>query len=80
MRVSKLEGNYRVSDVSGQPYDGCGGEIIFALWRDDTFQERLDDTGWVPWQAHWLIGGSIAAVEQHEEEINFKYKGRPRLA
>lgn len=52
------------------------GRIIFALWRDDTFTERLTDTGWVNWRAYSLIGSSTAGVNMQDDQIKSGYGNR----
>jgi hypothetical protein len=52
------------------------GKIMFALWRDDTFTERLADTGWVNWKAYWLIGSSTAGLDMQDERIKQEYGNR----
>jgi hypothetical protein len=52
------------------------GKIIFALWRNDKFTERLFDTGWVEWTALWLIGSSTAGLNMQDEQIKRKYGHR----
>lgn len=51
------------------------GRIIFALWRDDKFRERLADTSWVNWDAYWLIGSSTAGMDMQDERIKNEYGG-----
>ena len=41
---------------TGNPQEGWNGQIIFALWPDEQFAQRLADTGWQSWEAGWLIG------------------------
>ena len=36
---------------TGNPQEGWNGQIIFALWPDEQFSQRLADTGWQNWQA-----------------------------
>lgn len=57
-------------------FSGVQGQIRFKLWRDDSFAECLSDTGWVPWTAPWLRGGSTAGLDMQEEQMRDKYKGR----
>jgi hypothetical protein len=59
-------------------YPGLGwqGQVIFALWTDSNFRERLADTGWVHWHAPWLIGHSTAGLQAVEEEIDSIYGER----
>jgi len=57
-------------------FDGWSGSIIFALWRDHSFRERIVDTGWHDWSAPWLIGASIAGVEENERLIQDRYAAR----
>jgi hypothetical protein len=52
------------------------GVIKFALWKDDTFTNRLADTDWTPWKAYWLIGSSAAGLNLQDERINEKYGNR----
>jgi hypothetical protein len=52
------------------------GKIMFALWRNDTFTERLSDTGWVNWEAYWLIGSSTAGLDMQDERIKREYGSR----
>lgn len=65
----------------GNPHYGCDwcGHVIFALYRDETFSERLTDTGWIPWTAPWLIGGSTAGLDIQDEEIESKYGYRKHV-
>jgi hypothetical protein len=58
------------------PFSSVRGEIIFALWRDNSFTERLCDTGWIRWTAPWLRGASAAGLDMQEAEIQSKYKDR----
>jgi hypothetical protein len=53
-----------------------GGQAIFALWSDDSFSNRLADTGWVAWQALWMIGGSITSLDRLDEVLHSRYKDR----
>lgn len=55
------------------------GKVIFALWRDDTFEERLADTRWVEWSAKWLVGSSTAGLDMQDEAIERKYANRLRV-
>jgi hypothetical protein len=52
------------------------GFIIFALWRDDSFKQRLADTGWVTWDAPFLIGSSTKSMDMQDENIRNKYESR----
>jgi hypothetical protein len=52
------------------------GKIIFALYADDTFENRLTDTGWFDWTARWLIGSSTAGLDMQDDGINRKYGHR----
>lgn len=65
--------------VSTAREDGKAGLIMFALWRDASFQERLADTGWVTWEAPWLVGASTAGVEMREREMNERYGARQHV-
>lgn len=55
------------------------GHIIFALWEDTTFSKRLTDTGWVPWEAYGMIGGSSAGLDMQESLIGNKYADREKV-
>ena len=50
--------------------------VIFALWPDEQFSQRLVDTGWQSWQADWLIGSSTKALDYKDTYIEEKYKDR----
>jgi len=50
------------------------GDIIFALWANFSFTKSLADTGWVHWDAFWLIGSSLASLRAQEEDIGRKYE------
>jgi hypothetical protein len=52
------------------------GKIIFALYTDDTFENRLTDTGWVEWSAQWLIGSSTKGLDMQDDAIKRKYGKR----
>lgn len=54
---------------------GCSweGEIIFALWLNNSLSKRLADTGWVQWYIPWMIGASTAGLDMQDEEIKSKY-------
>jgi hypothetical protein len=52
------------------------GTIIFALWRNDSFTESLGDTGWIDWEAIWLIGSSTKSMDMQDEHIQRKYGTR----
>lgn len=52
------------------------GRIKFALWRDDTFTERLADTDWVRWETFYLIGTSTAGVNMSDDHIERNYGHR----
>lgn len=52
------------------------GRIIFALWRNDSFTERLTDTGWVNWHAQSLIGSSTAGLDMQDDRIKREYGKR----
>ncbi len=52
------------------------GKIIFALYRDDSHEERLADTEWTQWKAPFLIGYSTAGLDMEEEFIRKEYDGR----
>jgi hypothetical protein len=69
-------GERRFQDNPGVPMDGWSGRVIFAMYPDDTFSERLADTGWVPWSVYWLIGSSTAALDMQDQEIRAKYGNR----
>ena len=63
--------------ISTDPWDkSWSGQIIFALWQDDTFTKRLADTGWVNWEALWLIGSSTKGLDMQDEQIKSKSAGR----
>lgn len=55
------------------------GHIMFALWKDATFSQRLKDTGWVSWEAYGMIGGSTAGLDMQESLIGNKYAGRDEV-
>ena len=56
------------------------GQIIFALWEDETFNNRLADTGWVNWYSNNLFMSSTAYLDDRDEEtdhiIKTHYKNR----
>ncbi len=52
------------------------GDVIFALWADERFTERLCDTGWQPWAIPWVLNGHTAITETQEEQMRFKYARR----
>jgi len=64
---------------SGSMYDGWHGQVIFALYSDDSFTSRLADTGWVNWSAPWLIGASVAGLEMQDEALEAKYGKRRQV-
>lgn len=66
---------FRINEM-GRPDDGWSGSVIFALWRDRSFSERIADTGWYDWSAPWLIGASIVGIEANERSIQARYAGR----
>lgn len=55
------------------------GHIIFALWEDATFSRRLVDTGWVPWEAHGMIGASTAGLDMQDGFMERKYTGHEKM-
>lgn len=60
---------------------GWNGRVIFALYSDSSFNNRLADTGWVNWEMANLIGTSTGRhLDDRENEINdildTKYSGR----
>lgn len=55
------------------------GGIIFALWEDATFSRRLVDTGWVPWEAHGMIGASAAGLDIQDGFMERKYAGHEKM-
>jgi len=59
---------------------GWNGRIIFALYSESSFQNRLADTGWIVWDSSNLIGSSTAGLNDRDKEIdhilNNKYIGR----
>ena len=61
---------------------GWKGRIIFALYSDSTFKNRLADTGWVEWNSFNRIGGSTAGLDDEDEiighAIKVKYLGRKK--
>lgn len=61
---------------------GWKGRIIFALYLDSTFKNRLADTGWVEWNSFNRIGGSTAGLDDEDEiighAIKVKYLGRKK--
>jgi predicted nucleic acid-binding Zn-ribbon protein len=50
-------------------YEGWEGEIIFALWSDNSFSNRLADTGWI----HWFIPKYTKPNRLEDEKIKVKY-------
>ena len=63
---------FRIGDRSS-PIDGWEGQVIFALYSDDTFADRLTDAGWQHWHAPWLIGGSTKSLNYQDERVQSKY-------
>jgi hypothetical protein len=61
-------------NMPGMPDCGWSGQIRFALWEGDTFQNRLTDTGWVPCEAYYLIGARTGGIFDYEERIRDKYR------
>lgn len=67
------------------PYTLCTGwegNIIFALYSDSTFNNRLADTGWIKWESRNLIGSSLAGEEYEDPKleaiINSQYLDRKK--
>lgn len=60
---------------NSRPYE-WGGEVLFALWPDNAYTNRLADTGWVKWAAPWMVGHSQAGAIHQEGEIQRKYGPR----
>jgi len=56
---------------------GWNGRIIFALYSDSSFKNRLADTGWIKWETSNRIGGSTAGLNDEDEImehiLNTKY-------
>ena len=62
---------------TGEFHDGdWEGYVMLALWRNETFKERLADTGWIHWCAPYLIGSSTAGLDMSDEFIKKEYAGR----
>ena len=64
---------------AGSEWDGWHGKIIFAVYMDDTHAERLADTGWVDWNAQWMIGSSTKGLDMQDEQIKSKYGERLKV-
>lgn len=75
IKTNELEGKFR---VGGQPpfNDAYAGQIIFALWENATFTNRLADTGWHNWQTVNLTGSSTVGLDYMEDGIKMKYGNR----
>lgn len=58
------------------PRAGWEGDVMFALWEDDSFRARHGDTGWIPWSAPWLVGSSTAGLDLQEARIAAAYSKR----
>lgn len=73
----QADSRFRESGTNVSPMDSdWEGQIIFALYSDESFNERLADTGWVSWYAPWLIGSSAKGLDYMEEEIESSFAGR----
>ncbi len=59
-----------------RPIQTWKGQIIFAVYPDMTFSERLADTGWIGWETVWMIGSSPKSMDHRDEHIDEKYRGR----
>lgn len=57
--------------------DSWVGHIIFAVYEDATFANRLADTGWVEWGAPFAIGSSTAGLDIQDQQMEARY-GRRR--
>ena len=62
--------------VGSHQEDGWTGQVIFALWPDDSFSHRLVDTGWIAWSAFWMIGTSTYGLDMQDQQILAKYGSR----
>lgn len=69
----------KIQESDSSVFSGWVGEIIFALWADFSFTERLADTGWVQWSTPWLIGSSLDSLRVQEDEIERKYRHRKNV-
>lgn len=49
---------------------GWNGKIIFALYTDSSFHNKLADTGWIEWNSYNLIGSSTAGLDNRDKEID----------
>ncbi len=63
--------NCKMDQKDRSPY--WQGQIMFALWQDETFTTRLADTGWVDWRAPYLIGASMVSIDWATDSIIEKY-------
>jgi hypothetical protein len=52
------------------------GQIIFAVYEDVTFGNRLADTGWVEWGAPFAIGSSTAGLDLQDGQMELRYGQR----
>ena len=50
------------------------GQIIFALYADKTFSQRLADTGWVNWHSNNLFMSSTYGLDERDQEIDWIIK------
>lgn len=60
-------------EASSEPWVG---HIIFAVYEDASFGNRLADTGWVEWGAPFAIGTSTAGLDMQDTEIESRYGTR----
>lgn len=49
------------------------GEVIFALYSDETQKERLADTGWVRWQ---ILGAGVIDMAKTDAFMNRAYRDK----
>lgn len=74
--ADEIDGRFKTGRASDYSLR-ADGEIIFALWRDDSFTERFADTGWQRWQAiHLPPGSSTAGLDMQDWQIQTGYASR----
>lgn len=62
--------------IGSDVFSEWSGQIKFALWRDDTFNQRLADSGWLAWHAPYMIGASTAGLDIQDQRIKDNYGDR----
>ena len=74
--------NVSLSDVPHLPqgivkaYEDVSAQVIFALWPDERWEQRLADTPWTACRFTWLLGSSVAGLDMQDEEIKKNYADR----